>query len=83
MHTDSGVDASYPEAAKLPFAVPTMLIGIMEAVEEGFAGLFEKAMAGTSMTLRLRDHPLVFPPLGNASLDPAQSLTPYRWLVED
>ena len=76
VHADSGVDAGYPEAAKLPFAVPAMHIGVMEAVDEGLAGPFEKAMANTPMTPRLGDHPLMPSSLGNASLDPAQILTP-------
>jgi len=76
MHPDSGVDAGYPEAAKLPFAVPAMLVGVIEAMEEGFAGPFDKTMADTSMTPRLGKQPLVSSFLGDASFDPAQILTP-------
>jgi hypothetical protein len=76
MHADSGVDAGYPEAAKLAFALPAMLIRIIEAVDERFAGPFDKAVTDTSMTPRLSDHFLVSSPPGNASLDPAQILSP-------
>jgi hypothetical protein len=76
MHADSGIDAGYPETAKLAFPLPTMLIGVIETVDEGFASPFYKAMSDTPMTPRLGDHLLVLSPLGNASLDPAQTLTP-------
>jgi hypothetical protein len=76
VQADSSVNAGYPKAAKLPFAVPAMLIGVIEAVDEGFVGPFEKAMADTSMTPRLSDHPVVSSPPGDASLDPAQILSP-------
>jgi hypothetical protein len=76
MQANSGVDAGYPEAPKLPFAVPPMLIGVIETVDEGFSCPFDKAVADTSMTSRLSDHPLVPSPLGDASLDPAQILSP-------
>lgn len=76
MHTDSGVDAGYPEAAKLPLAVPAMLIGVVQAVNEGLASSFQKAMAHTSVTPRLGDHPLVSSFPRYPSLDPAQVLSP-------
>ena len=76
MQANSGVDAGYPEAAKLPFAVPPMLIGIIETVNEGFAGSFQKAVADTPMPPRLGDYLLVPLPLADASLDPSQILTP-------
>ena len=76
MQADSSIDAGYPEAAKLPLAVPAMLIGVMKAVDEGFAGLFEKAVAGTSMTSCLSDDLPMSSPLSDTSLNPAQILTP-------
>jgi len=76
MQADSSIDAGYPEAAKLPLAIPAMLIGVMEAVDEGFAGLFEKAVAGTSMTSCLSDDLPMSSPLSDTSLNPAQILTP-------
>jgi len=76
MQANSGVDAGYPEATKLPLAVPPMHIGVIETVDEGFACPFQKTMSDASMTSRLSDNPLVPSPLGDASLDPAQILSP-------
>jgi hypothetical protein len=76
MQANSGVDAGYPEATKLPFAVPPMLIGVRETVDQGFPCPFEKAVADTSMTSRLSEHLLVPLPLADAPLDPSQILSP-------
>jgi hypothetical protein len=76
MQTNSGVDAGYPEAAKLTFALSAMLVRVIETVDEGFAGSFQKAVADTTMPPRLGDHLLVPLPLADASLDPSQMPTP-------
>jgi hypothetical protein len=81
MQANSGVDAGYPEATKLPFPVPPMLIGVRETVDQGFPCSFEKAVADTSMTSRLSEHPLVPSLRRDASLDPAQILSPLRQLT--
>jgi hypothetical protein len=82
MQANSGVDAGYPEAAKLPFAVPPMHIGVIETMDEGFPCSFEEAVADTSMTPRLSEHPLVPSPRGDASLDPAQIPSPLSQLTK-
>jgi hypothetical protein len=71
-----GVDTGYPEATKLPLAVPAMHIGVVETVHEGFAGPFEETVANTSMAPRLSDNLLVPSLLDDASFDSAQGLSP-------
>jgi hypothetical protein len=71
-----GVNAGYPEAAKLPLAVPPMHIGVVKTVNEGFAGPLEEAVPNTSMTSSLGDDLLVPSLLDNASLDSAQGISP-------
>jgi hypothetical protein len=71
-----GVDAGYPEAAKLPLTVPPMHIGVVKAVDEGFAGPLEEAVPSTSMTPSLGDDLLVPSVLDDASFDSAQGISP-------
>ena len=83
MQPDSGVDAGDPQPPELPFAVPPVLIGVVETVEERLTGPLEQAMAHAAVAPGLGDDRLVSSPLDGASLDSAQDASPSREWPED
>jgi hypothetical protein len=83
MQPDGGVDASDPQSPELPFAVPPVLIGVVETVEERLTGSLEQAISDATVAPGLGDDRLMSSPLDGASLDPAQDSSPSREWSED